>query len=363
MEALFLKKVLRFREPKKWVILLVAMLCVTVACTANPMVKTEAKGKDELYGNYVFEKQIYMNPLSSFLALDGYREYYTLTENMLILTGEAGNQQRMEVSYEQTELDEKEFKNSFLMDHGGVIDIAVYKERDQYTLTEISGAAIYRIYRLDDEIWLARIHKDNANIQKSEYIWNIYKIKKYDGEIPSKVTISGTQDNVEEFLSLQQDFKSGYDADTCYNITPVDMQESSDYMVFKYDTSCATFLLYEGKVYPLGEWFGGFGVTSMALADLDGDRNSELYFTYSWGSGLHRSHAAYFDPTTKQVVTLDYTHMNEDMIITNNDDGELSLYAAAIHRMDSFVNFDMEKTDLISDIVYENGQISMKPKP
>lgn len=357
------KNVLRFRAPKKWVILLAAILCVAVAvaCAANPMVNTEPKAKEELYGNYVFEKQIYMNPLSSFLALDGYREYYTLTENMLILTSETGDQQRITVAYEQAEVDEQEFKNSFLVDNVGVIDIDAYKERNQYTLTGTSSSAVYRIYRLDDEIWLARIHKDTANIQKSEYIWNIYKITKYDGEIPSKVTISGTQDNVEEFLSLQQDFKSGYDADTCYNITPDDILESSDYLVFKYDTSCATFLLYEGKVYPLGEWFGGFGVTSMALADLNGDQKPELYFTYSWGSGLHRSHAAYFDPTAKQVVVLDYTHRNEDMIITNNDDEGLSLYTAAIDRMESFVNFDIERTDFISDIIYEKGQISLNP--
>ena len=355
------KNVLRFREPKKWVIVLAAILCVAVvvACAANPMEDTGAKASDDLYGNYVFEKQVYMNPLSSFIAFDGYREYYTLTENLLILTDETGNQQRIAVAYEQTEVDKQEFKNGFVLNSIGVPDIAAYKERYQYTLTGASGSAVYRIYRLDDEIWLARIHKDTANTQKSEYIWNIYKITKFDGEIPMKATISGTQDGVEDFLSLQQDFKSGYDTDTCYNITPDYIQESSDYLVFKYDTSCASFLLYEGKVYPLGEWFGGSGVTSMALTDLDGDQKPELYFTYSWGSGLHRSHAAYFDPAAKQVVVFDYIHMNEDMIITDNDDGGLSLYAAAIYKLDNFVNFDIERTNYISDIVYENGKISL----
>ena len=176
-----------------------------------------------------------------------------------------------------------------------------------------------------------------------------------------KATISGTQDSIEDFLSLQQDFKSGYDTDKCYNITPDYIQKSSDYLVFKYDTSCASFLLYEDKVYPLGVWFGGFGVTSMALADLNGDQKPELYFTYSWGSGLHRSHAAYFDPATKKVVVFDYAHMNEDMIITENDNGGLSLYAAAVYKLNSFVNFDIERKNFISDIVYKNAQISLIP--
>lgn len=173
--------------------------------------------------------------------------------------------------------------------------------------------------------------------------------------------ISGTQDGVADFITLLQNFKSGSDTDTCYNITPDYIRDNSGYSVFKYDASCASFLLYEGKVYPLGEWFGGLGVTNMTLADLNGDQKPELYFTYSWGSGLHRSHVAYFDPVGKKVVTLDYTHLNKDMLITENEAGGLSLYEAAINRMESFVNFTMERTDYITDIVYKNGQISLIP--
>lgn len=355
------KNILRFREPKKWVIVIAAILCiaVVVACAANPMENIKTKENDELYGNYVFETQLYMNPFSSFIASDGYTEYYTLTKNLLIITDETGNQQRFEVAYEHDSVDEDEFKNSFIIDDVGIPDISSYKERYYYTLTSTSVSTVYRIYQLDDEIWISKIHKDTVNTQKSEYTWNIYKITKFDGKIPMKATISGTQDGVEDFLSLQQDFKSGYENDTCYNITPDDIKEHSDYRVFKYDNSCASFLLYDGKVYPLGEWFGGLGVTSMALADLDGDQNPELYFTYSWGSGLHRSHAAYFDPVAKQVVVFDYTNMNEDMIIINNYDGGVSLYAAAISRLDNFVNFDIYKTDFISDIEYKDGQITL----
>ncbi len=356
------KNILRFKTPKKWMIFLTAILCVTaiITCAANPVKKVVTKASNMPYGNYVFEKQVYMNPLSSFMAFDGYREYYTLTKNLLILTDETGIQQRFAVTYKQDKVDEPEFKNSFMINIG-VPDIAAYKERYQYTLTDASSSAVYRIYRLDDEIWLARIHKDTANTQKSEYIWNIYKITRFDGEIPMKATISGTQDCIEDFLSLQQDFRSGYNTDTCYNITPDYIQESSDYLVFKYDTSCASFLLYEGKVYPLGIWFGGYGLTSMSLADLNGDQKPELYFTYSFGSGLHRSNAAYFDPVAKKVVVFDYTHLNKDMIITKNSDVGLSLYNAAINKMDNFVNFGIEKKGFISDIVYENGQISLNP--
>jgi len=357
------ENVLRFRKPKKWVVVLAVILSIAsiVTCAANPMNRATANASDLPYGDYVFEKQIYMNPLSSFIAFDGFKEYYTLSKNLLILTDETGIQHRFVVNCKQDKVNNQEFKNSFMMKNFGIIDITKYKERYQYTLTSVSSSDVYRIYRLDDEIWLARIHTDTASNYKSEYIWSIFKITEYNGEIPMKATIFGTQDGVSEFLALQQDFKSGYNTDTCYNITPDSIRESSDYLVFKYDTSCASFLLYDGIVYPLGEWFGGFGVTSMALADLNGDQKPELYFTYSWGSGLHRSHAAYFDPVAKKVVIFDYTHLNKDMIITENEEGGLSLYNAATNKMDSFVNFTIEKEEFIADIVCVNGQISFNP--
>lgn len=95
---------------------------------------------------------------------------------------------------------------------------------------------------------------------------------------------------------------------------------------------------------------------SMKVLDLNNDGKSELYFTYSWGSGVHRSHAAYFDPIIEKIVPLEYTHMNKDMMLLINGDGGLSLYDANIEMTD-FVNYDMEATDFISNIIYSDGKI------
>lgn len=353
------KNILRFKAPKKRVIAFSAAICIlaVAVCATNPIANGAVKKAGEPYGSYRFEKQVYMNPLSSFMALEGFKEYYTLTENSLIVTDEAGNQQKMAAVYERETLDEQEFKDSFMMPGMHAPKTSGFKERYQYVLNHSAVDPGYRLYLLDDEIWLAKMHKDSANILKSEYIWSIYKISKLDEEIFENAAIVGTQDGVDAFLALQKDFKSGYDTDKCYNITPESMKENSDYQIFKYDKSSASFLLYGGEVYPLGEWFGGLGVTSMALADMDSDGESELYFTYSWGSGLHRSHAAYFNPSAKEIVILPYTHLNEDMTLVDNRDGSLSLYEAAISNMADFANFDTERADFISDIVYANGQI------
>lgn len=146
------------RTPKKysyllWTVVLFRLICpisfssafsifqikpFVIACAANPMENIKTKENDELYGNYVFETQLYKNPLSSFIASDGYIEYYTLTKNLLIITDETGNQQRFEVAYEHDSVDEDKFKNSFIIDDVGIPDISSYKERYYYTLTSTS---------------------------------------------------------------------------------------------------------------------------------------------------------------------------------------------------------------------------------
>ncbi len=166
---------------RKLIIYGIIGILILAGCANNK--NTESIGTkpiSELYGKYLFEKQIYKNPLSSFYVVDGYKEYYTFTENAFTVTGEGGNQQKFEVTYEKTTLDENEFRNSFAAEVFGIPDISFYKDRYQYILRNAYGFAVYRIYMLDDEIWLAQMHKDNANTHKSEYIWSIYKITKLE---------------------------------------------------------------------------------------------------------------------------------------------------------------------------------------
>ncbi|WP_158602403.1 M56 family metallopeptidase [Cohnella endophytica] len=216
------KNVLRFKAPKRGVVALSAVACMIVvaACATNPTVNAMTKDIEKLYGNYSFDKQVYMNPLSSTFYLEGLKEYYTLTDKSLIITDQTGKQQIMATDYERTKVDEQEFRNSFFAEGIGVPDIAPYKERYQYALTDPSASPAYRLYVLDGEMWLAKVHKDTANVLKSEYIWSIYKIKKLDERIPGKAVIVEAQDRVDEFLALNKDFESGYDNDTSYNITP-----------------------------------------------------------------------------------------------------------------------------------------------
>lgn len=350
---------------KKFAILAFVLMLFYAAASAEDMkVPTMVSAdvtQEEVYGTYAFKKQFYMNPLSSFLALNGFQEYYEISKDTFLITDQNGNKRSMQASCQQEEFSEAAFQSSFLMEGFGIPDITAFQERRQYIISNISEGTVYRLYFLDDEIWLAQVRKDSTGKLKSEYIWSIYQVERYEGEIPAAVAITGTQDGVEEFLALHGEYNTRYDKDTCYNITPAGMKETAGYSIFKYDASCESYLLYDGIVYLLGIGSGGFGVTSMELCDLNGDGKQELYFTFSFGYGLHRSHVAYFDPVPKQMVPIEYMHVNRELIVAKNGFGGLSLYDAEITSMESFTQFEMKSNGRLADIVYEEGEVSLSP--
>lgn len=116
--------------------------------------------------------------------------------------------------------------------------------------------------------------------------------------------------------------------------------------------------MYENDIYTLGEYFGGLGITSFAVADINQDGKSELYFTYSWGSGIHRSLAGYFDTQNKEIVLFDYSYFNKDMVFVN-ENHSLSLYEADVD-MKSFVDISLlQGEEKVGDIVFDSNEIHL----
>ena len=102
-----------------------------------------------------------------------------------------------------------------------------------------------------------------------------------------------------------------------HDVTPPALDGMS-WRIYRNAESCSALLLTEDGLFPLGESFGGFGVTSAApCAAADGAPG--LLLTYSWGSGMHRSILAFFRPDTQQLIEL-ATHWP-----TGDEPGELIL--------------------------------------
>lgn len=179
-----IRNVLNYKKPAFWVsiasVVILGVTVIALAISANAPGSGEINPDDpaSLYGNYIFEKQIYMNPVSSYIAFDGLEEYYTLSQNMLAITGQDGARHYITISMgEKRRLDKAKFDDLFI-GNAGIPDISKYRDCYEYPLCENDNQYGYRLYLLDGDIWLARLHSKVR-------MWSIYQIKKYSGSLPA----------------------------------------------------------------------------------------------------------------------------------------------------------------------------------
>ena len=91
------------------------------------------------------------------------------------------------------------------------------------------------------------------------------------------------------------------------NVTPEEVLETTGCRIFKDPDSCESYLADGERCSVLGTGFGGYGFTSAVPWDYDGNGTVDLLYTYSWGSGMHRSILALYDRTKRERQEL-YTY-------------------------------------------------------
>jgi hypothetical protein len=109
-----------------------------------------------------------------------------------------------------------------------------------------------------------------------------------------------------------------------------------------------------GIVLQMGSAVGGRGVSSMVLADLDGDRQSELYFTYSFGSGIHQSHISTYAPAYDPQKTYAAETAYQGDLKLVSDDGDRVVVrvvegdpeAESLRILDTLGQLSLEKSGL-----------------
>ena len=175
----------------------------------------------------------------------------------------------------------------------------------------------------------------------------------------NELSITPSETQTADCAAKNTDFVRTYDKDECFNITPDFVAGHSDFSIFKYDTSTESFIMYDDEIYSIGPCIGGYGLTSVALADLNRDGQRELYYTFSWGSGRHRSHIGYFDPVNREVMVLEYALFDNDMMVTVNEYGDLCVHRAEIET-DSYVEFSVKAQELIGRIGVQGDEIALE---
>lgn len=163
-------------------------------------------------------------------------------------------------------------------------------------------------------------------------------------------------DGVEDFIKPIDDYDEESYGDF-YNIVPESISNEYGINIFKSDRTCSSVLIYDEKVYSLDSGFGGYGVDSFAIADLNEDDEFELYFTFSWGSGIHRSQVGYFDTASRETMIFDFANWWGESLLEADSNQALCVYEAACN-IESFVDIELSAGNKIATIVFDNGEIS-----
>ena len=300
----------------------------------------------DFYGNYTFKEVSVLSMLSS-ATIDYANERrigntYTVTGDLFEIRGKDSVFTVEKPNYEAYGMP----GNEDIMNRDGRNFAKAYQVDAQYKILKENGdPAHYKIYtssKYPDRIWLADYNDNTADgteilVQSIDMLFRSAVYPPDTAQMTKHIT--GSKEGVDELFELIDDKKLdmdninyGYEFsyDTVYNITPPDVADGMDCQIFKCSTSCLSILVYNDGIYELGISFGGYGVVDMLLYDYTGDGVPELFYTYSWGSGIHRSCAAYFDFTVNTSVPLDYTAGESEMILVGNENGGLSLYEATL---------------------------------
>lgn len=162
----------------------------------------------------------------------------------------------------------------------------------------------------------------------------------------------------------QEDMEALFDAlqkrvTESWEITPKAVSDATDWRIFTVESQYS-YLLADGELYMLCGYWGGWGVTSAVPWDYDKNGIIDLLYTYSWGSGMHRSHVAIFDMGAKQEVTLSaiYAQFDEDAVVLPSAPGtpdRFPVYLTEASRsFDSPTRFLLKKE--IGVVTMQDGQ-------
>lgn len=123
------------------------------------------------------------------------------------------------------------------------------------------------------------------------------------------------------------------------DVTPAEVRERLHGQVFRIQGYAGStdepeaYFVAKGRVCPLTIGFGGSGLDSMCVCDLDGDGKPELAYAYSWGSGMHRSQLAILRPDVLPLRPIVWRRAvpDDDLVLTK--DGEKGVAVAARRRV------------------------------
>jgi len=171
----------RERWPGKRTLAAAVAVCLCVAAV-GPVMAMAAPDipdftDDDILGCYVFERNIYTNPLSSFMAFGGLPYVYGFFEDSFVIADTGGGGTRSYfVEYYNSPVGADEFYSKSDFPLGGSLfslpGLSRFDERYLLAVMSDDSGAEFGLYRFDDEIWLVEL--------RGIGIWTIYRLQKTD---------------------------------------------------------------------------------------------------------------------------------------------------------------------------------------
>ena len=143
-----------------------------------------------------------------------------------------------------------------------------------------------------------------------------------------------------------------------YDVTPHELSNLAKIYRFFSSSNCGfleakTFIYYQKNFYSIGTSFGGYGVTQ--FAHFYSQTANMLYFIYSFGSGIHRSHIGIFDFFEREIKEVDDIIYDDICFVYSSVTGIIDLYFATIGLSDK----EPPTFDCFPDQLYRNNVLSL----
>lgn len=196
--------------------------------------------------------------------------------------------------------------------------------------------------------------------EQQKEIYSVEDFKKFYDEYLklNNITLESLSENDKTKISEEDKLKYY----TIQDITPKEVKEEIGCQIFKVNNSCESYVVYKSKVFHIGLGFGGFGIVSLEACDFDENGQKDLIYTFSWGSGLHRSHVGLFNLSKGKEKWLDFTQMDEDLMLEKISDNKFKLYSVEVsceNKLD-YINLKLSSKEHVADVKKIDGRIEVK---
>ena len=192
---------------------------------------------------------------------------------------------------------------------------------------------------------------DNITVQEiyqlpTDKIKNQYSIEDFKGFYAEYLKLNDVGNTLENY--------------TISDITPENIKDEIGCQIFKDNSTYETYVIYKGELFRIGFGFGGMGVVMVTTCDFKEDGQKDLIYTFSFGSGLHRSHIGVFDLSEKQETWLDYRQTNEDIVLQKLSDYSFEVYTSILEFKEDH-QYEITPVRKVAKVQAKNGNIVVTP--